>query len=140
MIKAITKKKGQKGFTLIELMIVIAIIGILAAIAVPQFLAYRTKSMFASLISDARTAHTAVVAWKAENPSSTQYQAEKIVFPTAGVHYPAAKASAGNTIDIDTTGKVTVTNSDTNMTQAKIIMTESGEFTGSKNINNKDWP
>jgi len=36
--------ENEKGFILIELMIVIAIIGILAAIDIPQFSAYRTKS------------------------------------------------------------------------------------------------
>jgi len=71
MIRTFYKKRGQKGFTLIELMIVIAIIGLLSAIAVPQFVAYRTRAYSATANSAVRNAYTAAEAFFSDVPYGT---------------------------------------------------------------------
>ena len=61
------QQHAAKGFTLIELMIVVAIIGILAAIAIPQFSSYRTKAFNSAALSDLRSIMTSEEAAYATN-------------------------------------------------------------------------
>ncbi len=60
------REVGHKGFTLVELMIVVAIIGILAAIAIPQFAKYRQRAYNSAALSDVRNVRTDLEGYYAE--------------------------------------------------------------------------
>ena len=66
---------SQKGFTLIELMIVIAIIGILAAIAIPNFISYRDKAYCSGAETDVQTIMGAIADYFSNPDNQTVSQA-----------------------------------------------------------------
>jgi len=85
MKKNLIQKFGKKGFTLVEIMIVVAIIGLLAAIAIPNLLRARMNSNDGAIQSDLKTFSTAVESYRAaQNPPTYPATLPLLTTPAAG--------------------------------------------------------
>ena len=99
--------KSEKGFTLIELMIVVAIIGILAAIAIPNFLSYQKKAKTSEAKVNLGAIRTSEESYKAENDAYLNCAAYPGAAPTSAKQSWVVADSGGfNTIGFAPSGNV----------------------------------
>jgi len=139
-MKNITLQKQQQGFTLIELMIVVAIIGILAAVAIPAYQDYTTRSKMSEVLVMTEPAKLAV----AETASSLGGLAN-VTATNSGYTFPGATDYVSGVAITDATGVVTATSTIPTAT-GDIVLTPTDVGSGqlkwkcSSAINNKFLP
>lgn len=108
-------KKAQQGFTLIELMIVVAIIGILAAVALPAYQDYTVRAKVSELLLAASNAKTAVSEF-AQAEGTITGSGAGLTIPNDGEYVSSGTVSADGVIQVTGTAADLGAESDVTLT------------------------
>lgn len=138
------KSKEQKGFTLVEMIVVLVIIAILAAITIPALLKYIDKAKEKQVVIDARTAYLA-----AETAVSEAYAANKPDLKNKTVSFGNARSgletgstvytNAENLTGLATTKYTCTVEIDANWKITKVTFTENGKTAELIIGSSSDW-
>ena len=134
-------KQAQKGFTLIELMIVVAIIGILAAVAIPAYSTYTKKAKFTEVVQATQAVKTALevcgsdqsdlsVCTQGSNGVPADLDSGAATTAVVGKYVKSVNVTNGATVGAGSTGIITATAVGTSGTATQGLSGETYILTG----------
>jgi type IV pilus assembly protein PilA len=137
LLKQMHAKKGDQGFTLVELLVVIVIVGILTAIALPSFLNQSAKAKQVEAKTNMSAINKAQQLWRVERASFTTNFADLALGRLVGASDPAYAYTISSAATVSVVAKATTNQAILKGYASKVTFTDGAAGTGG--IVNKEW-